>query len=141
MGAPRSDYEQAAPPESFVHVDDFPSPRELADFLRSVAADRERYNSFFRWKGIGEYIDTKFWCRLCAMLHETRRTGRHSVYQRLEHWWRGDGACLETHAPGKSWMSWRDNDVPDLLNTTHHRLWTDQIHPTSPPVRRLRTAQ
>jgi len=50
MGAPRSDYERAAPPQSFIHVDDFASPRHLADFLRSLAADRTRYNDYFRWQ-------------------------------------------------------------------------------------------
>jgi len=126
MGAPRADYERAAPPESFIHVDDFESPRHLADFLRTVAANRERYNSYFRWQGAGEYIDTKFWCRLCAMLHETHRTGQHVVYDRLDDWWRGPGACIEKTAPGKEWMSWRDVDVvPDLLNASYHRKWID----------------
>jgi len=125
MGAPRSDYERAAPPQSFIHVDDFASPRQLADFLRAVAADRDRYNSYFRWQGSGEYIDTKFWCRLCALLHESRRTGRHSVYERLDDWWRVRGTCIEDKAPGKAWMSWRDQYIPDILNATYHRQWTD----------------
>ena len=129
MGAPRADYERAAPPHSFIHVDDFESPRQLADFLRVVAADRDRYNSYFRWQGTGEYIDTKFWCRLCALLHETRRTGRHSVYDRLNDWWRGPGACAEDRAKGEHWMSWRDVDVPDLLNTSHHHHWIDNAPP------------
>lgn len=123
MGAPRVDYERAAPPESFIHVDDFESPRELADFLRAVAADRDRYNSYFRWHGIGEYIDTKFWCRLCALLHETRRTGHHSVYDRLGDWWNGRGTCLDTVAD-KSWMSWRHQNIRDMLNDSYHHQWT-----------------
>jgi len=128
MGAPRRDYERAAPPESFIHVDDFESPRQLANFLRAVAADRDRYNSYFRWHGVGEYIDTKFWCRLCALLHETRRSGRHSVYDRLDDWWRGRGACLDSMAAaGNKWTSWRDlpADLPDLLTNNFHRQWTD----------------
>ena len=134
MGAPRADYERAAPPQSFIHVDDFESPRHLADFLRAVAADRDRYNSYFRWHGIGEYIDTKFWCRLCALLHETHRSGRHSVYERLDDWWRGRGACLDDMVPGKWWMSWRDSHVADLLSTTYHRQWTDHTRADSPPA-------
>ena len=128
MGAPRADYERVAPPESFIHVDDFESPRHLADFLRAVAADRDRYNSYFRWRGVGEYIDTKFWCRLCALLHETRRSGRHSVYDRLDDWWRGRGACVDgmAAAAGNKWTSWRDlTHLPDLLSTAFHRQWTD----------------
>ena len=30
------------------------------------------YNSYFRWKGTGEMINTKFFCRLCALLHDPR---------------------------------------------------------------------
>lgn len=134
MGAPRADYERAAPPQSFIHVDDFDSPQQLADFLRAVAADRDRYNSYFRWQGTGEYIDTKFWCRLCALLHETRRTGWHSVYDRLDDWWRGRGSCIESMAHGKDWMSWRDVDLADILNSTHHRQWTDSSSPLHRPT-------
>jgi len=138
MGAPRVDYERAAPPQSFIYVDDFESPRHLAEFLRLVAADRDLYNSYFRWQGAGEYIDTKFWCRLCALLHETRRTGRHSVYDRLNDWWRGPGACVDDKAPGKKWMSWPDVNMPNLLNTSYHRQWIDKapagIDQTSPVV-------
>lgn len=30
MGARKEDYEKVAPPNSFIHVDDFESPKELA---------------------------------------------------------------------------------------------------------------
>ena len=30
------------------------------------------YNSYFQWKGTGEMINTKFFCRLCALLHDPR---------------------------------------------------------------------
>ena len=30
------------------------------------------YNSYFSWKGTGEMINTKFFCRLCALLHDPR---------------------------------------------------------------------
>jgi len=135
MGAPRADYERAAPPGSFIHVDDFESPRQLAEHLRAVAGDRDRYNSYFRWQGAGEYIDTKFWCRLCALLHETRRSGQHSVYERLDDWWRGRGACIDKVAPGKAWMSWRDVDLPDLLNSSYHRQWLGHNAPATPRTR------
>lgn len=121
MGATRSDYERLAPPESFIHVDDFSSPAELADFLRQLVADRERYNSYFRWKGTGEYIDTKYWCRLCAMLHESRRTGEHSVFERLNDWWRGSGVCVDP-ALGAGYATWRGATM--MRNESFHRLWT-----------------
>ena len=71
--------------------------------------------------------DGQFWCRLCALLHEARRSGRHSVYERLEDWWRGPGACIDP-GPAQPWSSWRDADgkFPDLLTTAYHRQWTDR---------------
>lgn len=87
MGAPRQDYEQAAPPASFIHVQDFASPRELADYLHSLDKDDALYYSYFHWKTIGRFIDTKFMCRVCAMLHETHRSGKVKWYSDLKSWW------------------------------------------------------
>jgi len=122
MGAPRADYERLAPPESFIHVDDFETPRDLADFLVQLMADKNRYNSYFRWKGSGEYIDTKYWCRLCAMLHEAHATGHHSVYQRLEAWWRGPGVCADPKAGGPGYATWRT--AMAMSNSSFHQQWT-----------------
>ena len=48
MGAPRIDYEHVAPPESFIHVDDFKSPAALAGFLHRLDKDDDAYNAYFR---------------------------------------------------------------------------------------------
>lgn len=40
-------------------------------FLR-LDEDEALYNSYFRWKGTGELINTKFFCRLCALLHDPK---------------------------------------------------------------------
>ncbi|KAI8505029.1 Alpha-(1,3)-fucosyltransferase 7 [Branchiostoma belcheri] len=45
FGAPKTDYERYAPPGSFIHVDDFESPKALADYLTILDKDKERYNS------------------------------------------------------------------------------------------------
>ena len=66
MGAPRLDYEAVAPYKSFIHVADFDSPKELAKHLHHLDQSDKEYNSYFRWKGTGELIDTRFYCRLCA---------------------------------------------------------------------------
>jgi glycoprotein 3-alpha-L-fucosyltransferase len=125
MGAPRQDYERRAPPNSFIHVDDFASPRDLADFLRDLAADADRYNGYFRWKGTGEYIDTKFWCRLCGMLHEAHRTGYHSVYDRLGEWWHGPGVCANQVPGGPHWATWRNTSAGQRSDVGFVRQWTE----------------
>ena len=40
--------------------------------LPRLDRDDSLYNSYFQWKGTGEMINTKFFCRLCALLHDPR---------------------------------------------------------------------
>ena len=44
MGARREDYERVAPPHSFIHVDDFESPFQLAAYLKRLDKDEALYN-------------------------------------------------------------------------------------------------
>ena len=50
MGARPQDYERAAPYKSYIHVDDFEGPKELAEFLKKLEENDELYNDYFRWK-------------------------------------------------------------------------------------------
>jgi len=97
MGAHPDDYKRAAPEHSYIHVDDFESPRELADFLHTLDRDDHLYNSYFQWKGTGEFVNTYFFCRLCAMLHDPDR-GRRTVTD-LNNWWRAPGTCINGKWP------------------------------------------
>jgi glycoprotein 3-alpha-L-fucosyltransferase len=92
MGAHPDDYKRVAPPGSFIHVEDFKGPEELANYLLKLAADDTEYNKYFRWKETGSFIDTKFWCRICSMLWDPNRP-RLSV-SNLNEWWRGEGTCI-----------------------------------------------
>ncbi|XP_060551986.1 glycoprotein 3-alpha-L-fucosyltransferase A-like [Ruditapes philippinarum] len=94
MGAHPDDYKRMAPPGSYIHVEDFKGPEELANYLLKLAADDTEYNKYFRWKETGSFIDTKFWCRICSMLWDPNRP-RLSV-SNLNEWWRGDGTCIGT---------------------------------------------
>jgi len=69
MGARPEDYEISAPHRSYIHVDEFSSPKELAEYLNILDNDDDLYNSYFKWKGTGEFINTYYWCRVCAALH------------------------------------------------------------------------
>ncbi|RWS26419.1 Glycoprotein 3-alpha-L-fucosyltransferase A-like protein [Leptotrombidium deliense] len=90
MGAHPSDYERIAPPRSFLHVDNFISPQHLAEYLNKLDSNDTLYNSYFDWKETGEFINTRFWCRLCAMLHSNLKS---KVYQRLNDWWSNFAIC------------------------------------------------
>ena len=45
-----AEYQQKAPPKSYINVLDYESPKELAEFLLKLAADEEEYLSYFWWK-------------------------------------------------------------------------------------------
>lgn len=89
FGTTRQDYEKVAPADSFIHVDDFENAEQLAKYLLKLDKNDHLYNKYFQWKQHYESIDTKFWCRLCAMLN----TPRVKVYQNLTEWWEGRGIC------------------------------------------------
>ena len=50
MGARPEDYARASPERSYIHVDDFAGPKELADFLHKLDQDDDLYNEYFQWK-------------------------------------------------------------------------------------------
>jgi len=95
MGARKEDYVRSAPRKSFIHVDDFESPEDLAKYLHQLDENDDLYNEYFQWKGTGEMINTKFFCRMCALLHDTKkRSPEHSNIKNIEEWWRGKGTCI-----------------------------------------------
>ncbi|XP_041483285.1 uncharacterized protein LOC121430077 [Lytechinus variegatus] len=52
-GASKEDYERVLPPDSFIHVEDFDSIKELASYLRRLSKDEGLYNTYFEWKKFG----------------------------------------------------------------------------------------
>lgn len=103
MGARPEDYALSAPHRSYIHIDEFSSAKELADYLNMLDKNDELYNSYFKWKGTGEFINTYFWCRVCAMLHDDefiQRPGKCTISD-INEWWRAPGVCTNG--------SWRAN--------------------------------
>ncbi|XP_037937610.1 glycoprotein 3-alpha-L-fucosyltransferase A [Teleopsis dalmanni] len=100
MGARPEDYEVSAPYRSYIHVDEFSSAKELAEYLNILDKDDELYNSYFKWKGTGEFINTYFWCRVCAALHDEESLKIPHWYSDVNDWWRGAGVCTSS--------SWRN---------------------------------
>ena len=48
MGARPEDYAKVAPYNSFIHVDQFRGPRQLAEYLLELDRDDEKYNQYFQ---------------------------------------------------------------------------------------------
>ena len=48
MGARPGDYEKVAPHNSYIHVDQFRGPRDLAEYLLELDRDDKKYNQYFQ---------------------------------------------------------------------------------------------
>ena len=48
MGARLEDYERVAPYNSFIHVEQFKGPKELAEYLLELDKDDKKYNQYFQ---------------------------------------------------------------------------------------------
>lgn len=69
MGAHPQDYHAMCPENSYIHIEDFANPKELANYMNHLSKNPPAYNSYFLWKGTGTFLNTRFFCRLCAMVH------------------------------------------------------------------------
>jgi len=107
MGAREEDYQRSAPYKSYIHVDQFQDAEHMAKFLHQLDQDDDLYNQYFQWKGTGEFINTKFWCRVCSVLHDKKeREESKSWYSDINEWWRGEGTCAN--------QGWRQNSNQKL---------------------------
>ncbi|XP_019789302.1 alpha-(1,3)-fucosyltransferase 7 [Globicephala melas] len=85
LGPSRVTYEAFAPPDAFVHVDDFGSAHELAAFLAGM--NESRYRRYFAWRDrlrvrlFGDWRE-----RFCAICARYPHLPRGQAYQDLEGW-------------------------------------------------------
>ncbi|XP_061457798.1 3-galactosyl-N-acetylglucosaminide 4-alpha-L-fucosyltransferase FUT3-like [Rhineura floridana] len=73
-GPPRKNYERYLPPSSFIHIDDFPTAEELANFLKELDRNTTRYHSYFLWRSWLKPVGLTFWnlhfCKACLALQK-----------------------------------------------------------------------
>ena len=96
---PLGHHAKLAPPHSYINAARFKSVSHLAEYLKELDSNDTLYNEYFQWRGTGQFINTYFFCRLCAMVNEAPR---HPArwHRDFNEWWRGGSTCING--------SWRD---------------------------------
>ncbi|XP_009870286.1 PREDICTED: alpha-(1,3)-fucosyltransferase 6-like [Apaloderma vittatum] len=88
LGPPRKNYERFLPPDSFIHVDDFSSPKDLAQYLWELSKDTERDQRYFQWRRWLKPVISTDWaacvCRACHFLQTTE--AQYRVVPDLSEW-------------------------------------------------------
>ncbi|XP_055491817.1 4-galactosyl-N-acetylglucosaminide 3-alpha-L-fucosyltransferase 9-like [Leucoraja erinacea] len=87
LGPSRENYENYIPANSFIHVDDFLSPKELADYLHMLDGNENLYMSYFKWRKYYEVRITRFWSEhVCSVCENIQQHKEHKSLSSLEKW-------------------------------------------------------
>ena len=92
-----ADYRKLSPPNSYINILDYESPKSLAAHLKHLSANDSAYEAFFQWKPYWKFIGNndflrRGFCRLCEMLNR----GDVVKTYRDVHKWYVHGRCNET---------------------------------------------
>ena len=98
MGAHPFEYARLAPPHSFLHVDWFRDPQDLAQFLHLLNSNESLYSKFFQWKNsspgvfwfwndLRDGLSSRFYCSLCFVAHFLLQEGLSVNYKDVDRWW------------------------------------------------------
>uniref|UniRef100_A0A4W4E4E9 Fucosyltransferase n=1 Tax=Electrophorus electricus TaxID=8005 RepID=A0A4W4E4E9_ELEEL len=94
LGPPRENYEEFVPGNSFIHVDDFGSPQELADHLKLLDQNQEMYEQYFTWRkhftAKVSYFGVAHVCHICDYISKHKS---YRVFKNLNKWYWGQ-LCL-----------------------------------------------
>ncbi len=109
------DVSRVAPPESYIHVLDYSSPKELADYIKVLDRNDTLYKNYLKWKK--DYKITigniRPFCRLCKFLH-SNGTKQKMVIDNFNDWFFHKSNCkgnVLKLLPHKS-----DRQVCDMFN-------------------------
>ncbi|KAM4696287.1 3-galactosyl-N-acetylglucosaminide 4-alpha-L-fucosyltransferase FUT3-like [Rhinophrynus dorsalis] len=91
LGTSRKNYELFMPGDAFIHVDDFSSPKELANFLIELDKDDERYRKYFNWRShFKVWEEPKMDHQYCKVCSELRKAPYYQVIPSVAKWFLDD---------------------------------------------------
>ncbi|XP_053545485.1 4-galactosyl-N-acetylglucosaminide 3-alpha-L-fucosyltransferase 9-like [Bombina bombina] len=87
LGTSRKNYELYIPGDSFIHVDDFSSQKELADYLLELDKDDEKYRKYFNWRSFYQTrFDTGWPLYYCQGCRGIIQATEYQVIPSIENW-------------------------------------------------------
>ncbi|KAM4742695.1 alpha-(1,3)-fucosyltransferase 4-like [Anableps anableps] len=88
LGPSRQNYERFLPAEAFIHVEDFPTVKELARYLLTLRGDPARLRRHLDWRRSYSLKQPRFWGEhYCTACRAVRRTsGRAQIVKDLRRW-------------------------------------------------------
>ncbi|XP_063612749.1 glycoprotein 3-alpha-L-fucosyltransferase A-like [Penaeus indicus] len=100
MGGPVDFYRKILPPNSFLHIDDFETPRDLARHMLALATDRQAYNRLHAWRSKYRIANEHgyfgspvyHYCRICEALNYN--DPKPKVYNRMQEFWNKQTQCF-----------------------------------------------
>lgn len=93
LGPPRDNYEEFMPGDSFIHINDFPNAKALAEYLLDLDKNDEKYMEYFRWRQFytaTPHLQTtknEFTQPTCLACDYVSRDNRYSVVHNLYGWY------------------------------------------------------
>ncbi|XP_061552310.1 4-galactosyl-N-acetylglucosaminide 3-alpha-L-fucosyltransferase 9-like [Phycodurus eques] len=90
LGPSRQNYENFVQGDAFIHVDDFASPKELADYLMLLDKNEAMYRRYFEWRRHFKVKTPQFWPEhICLACDYLRRHREYKVVKNLYKWYWG----------------------------------------------------
>ncbi|XP_078069807.1 4-galactosyl-N-acetylglucosaminide 3-alpha-L-fucosyltransferase 9-like [Mustelus asterias] len=87
LGPPRKNYENYIPGDSFIHVDDFHSAKELADYLHKLDGNEDLYMHYFKWRKYYTVRNPPSWTEYaCNVCENVKRFQKYRSCSSLEKW-------------------------------------------------------
>uniref|UniRef100_UPI00398F4956 4-galactosyl-N-acetylglucosaminide 3-alpha-L-fucosyltransferase 9-like n=1 Tax=Pristiophorus japonicus TaxID=55135 RepID=UPI00398F4956 len=87
LGPSRENYENYIPADSFIHVDDFLSAKELADYLHMLNDNEDLYMHYFKWRKYYTVRMAHFWNEhACSVCENIKRHQEYRSLSSLERW-------------------------------------------------------
>nr|XP_055028496.1 4-galactosyl-N-acetylglucosaminide 3-alpha-L-fucosyltransferase 9-like [Misgurnus anguillicaudatus] len=86
LGPPRKNYERFIPGDSFIHVNDFPDAKALAEYLTRLDQDEEAYRKYFNWRryfSARPHLILKNQEFVLAICTACEYVGRHREYKQI----------------------------------------------------------